>query len=116
MSLNNFNDEVFYSFVGKTVKTFRDKKDITQEALALLSGVKRSTIANIETGRQKIPLHVLVKICHALEIDLSDLIPNIEQFFNKKMSNVSYITIGDQTKAVDTAFETALINAMKELG
>lgn len=46
---------------------------MTQENLALESGISRSHIAMIETGKRDITLSALFKISRALTISLGDL-------------------------------------------
>ena len=47
---------------GKFVKGIRKKFDLTQEQLAVLVGVKRTTIANYELNNIKPSADVLVKL------------------------------------------------------
>ena len=47
---------------GKFVKSIRKKFDLTQEQLAALVGVKRTTIANYELNNIKPSADVLVKL------------------------------------------------------
>lgn len=66
----------FYVSVGDRVRGARTAARLTQADLARQLGLARSSIANIEAGRQRVPLHVFVAIAEALKADVSELIPD----------------------------------------
>jgi DNA-binding XRE family transcriptional regulator len=67
----------FYAAVGRQIARVRAGR-LTQEALALKAALTRTSIINIEKGRQQILLHTIVDISHALQVSISDLIPNTD--------------------------------------
>jgi transcriptional regulator with XRE-family HTH domain len=64
-----------YADAGKLIKTAREGKHMTQGRLAAMVGLSRTSITNIERGRQKILLHTLSEIADALGIPLAELLP-----------------------------------------
>jgi len=64
----------FYAAVGQRIARARTGK-ITQEALANRAALTRTSIINIEKGRQQVFLHTLIDIAHALDVPVMDLIP-----------------------------------------
>ena len=64
-----------YRFVGEQIKRRRKELGMTQADLADAIGQLRTSVANIEAGRQKTPLHVLYDISAALDISLKMLLP-----------------------------------------
>ena len=66
----------FYAAVGQRIAKARTGR-LTQEALAKKATLTRTSIINIEKGRQQILLHTLVDIAQALQISLTDLIPEM---------------------------------------
>jgi len=54
----------------RQILSLRRKKNLTQEQLAKLTGVKQSSIARIESGRHNTSLRLLEKIAEALETEL----------------------------------------------
>lgn len=48
---------------------------MTQSRLGAEAGVLRTSVTNIEAGRQRPPLHLLFKICAALGVETSTVIP-----------------------------------------
>ena len=67
----------FYAQFGERVRRAREGK-FTQTELAHQVGMSRGSIANIEVGRQRIPLHMLVVLARELEVDPSSLLPSAE--------------------------------------
>jgi transcriptional regulator with XRE-family HTH domain len=51
-----------YRIVGERIRDERKKLDITQDELAKEIGLTRTSITNVEKGRQKLLLHTLVQI------------------------------------------------------
>jgi transcriptional regulator with XRE-family HTH domain len=67
--------EDFYAHTGEKVRSARVGAGISQDVLAQRVGLTRSSIANLEAGRQRIALHLFVAICQALEKDVCELLP-----------------------------------------
>lgn len=64
-----------YVAVGRRLAMERDALGMTQGEVAALAGIGRTSIVNIEAGRQRVPLHTLVAIAAALGVPLSALVP-----------------------------------------
>src|SRR6516164_11463063 len=67
----------FYAAVGQRIAKARDGR-LTQEALAKKTALSRTSIVNIEKGRQQILLHTLVDIAQALQMPVAQLIPDTD--------------------------------------
>lgn len=67
--------EPVYQQIGGIIRALRRRADKAQGTLASQLGISRATLANIETGRQRILVHQLYAIAQALEVSLSDLLP-----------------------------------------
>ena len=65
-----------YQEIGQKLKTRRIQLKITQQDLADIIGLKRTSIANLESGRQCIPLGKLYELCHALDMQILDVLPS----------------------------------------
>lgn len=69
-------DEVtLYKTIGGRLKTRREQLGKSQAWLADRVGLLRTSITNIESGRQKLPLHTLYAVCVALDCELVDILP-----------------------------------------
>lgn len=64
-----------YSETGRLIRDTRKTKGITQGRLAATVGLSRTSITNIERGRQKLLLHTLSNIAEALGVEIHDLLP-----------------------------------------
>ena len=77
--------EHFYAEVGQRVRGFRTKLGLTQEQLgdSLSPPTTRVSIANVESGRQRILTHTLVQLATFLKVEPADLLPQkAESSFN----------------------------------
>ena len=72
MHMNNVDE--FYRNVGARVRIARKGK-MTQEELGSRIGLSRTSVTNLEKGRQRIPLHILVHIANLLDVAVDSLIP-----------------------------------------
>ena len=68
----------FYAVLGQRIHAARKSARVSQESLAISIGMSRSSVANIETGRQPVYIHALVRIAEQLGKSLSDLVPFAE--------------------------------------
>ena len=66
--------ERVYQQVGDRVADRRHELGITQEEFAERLGCSRASVANIETGRERLLLHRLVNIAAALRMPPSKLL------------------------------------------
>ena len=66
----------FYASVGGKVRLARVAADVSQELLAQRVGLTRSSIANLEAGRQRVALHLFFLIADALNKGVCELLPS----------------------------------------
>ncbi len=59
--------------VGMNIRLERVKRGISQEKLADLAGVARSTMGIIERGEQSPSIQTLAKVANALDVDIRKL-------------------------------------------
>jgi len=65
----------FYEELGRRVRKARIDSGISQASLAAALGLTRSSVANLEAGRQRIQAHSLVSVAAALSLDPQELLP-----------------------------------------
>lgn len=68
-----------YQQIGSAIASRRAAQKISQLTLATAVGLTRTSISNIEKGRQKMLVHTLIDIAEALELSPSALLPTKEQ-------------------------------------
>jgi DNA-binding XRE family transcriptional regulator len=69
----------FYRKLAERVRARREALGLTQAELAEKADVSRSSIANLETGRQAILVHQFVGLAKALELPWTELMPEIDE-------------------------------------
>lgn len=74
MDVAEVNVEPIYAAVGDRVKAARMEAGWTQQDLCGQIGLSRTSIANIELGRQRLLLHQVFLLADALSVSVSDLI------------------------------------------
>jgi transcriptional regulator with XRE-family HTH domain len=73
--VNLMSLEPLYRSIGAAIRAKRRQRDWTQEVLAKKLMISRGTLANIESGRQRILVHQLYALAAALELKPIDLLP-----------------------------------------
>lgn len=70
----------FYKEVGRRIleARLRRKPKLTQQGLADLVSLTRTSITNVEKGRQKFLLHTLADIARALQVEPASLLPETQ--------------------------------------
>lgn len=64
-----------YTALGGMIRARRSQMGMTQDELARWVGMTRTSVTNIERGRQKVQLDTLYDIAAALEVPARDLLP-----------------------------------------
>ncbi|WP_083415204.1 helix-turn-helix domain-containing protein [Massilia timonae] len=67
--------EGFYKQIGSSLRVAREERKMTQGELASAVGLSRTSLTNIELGRQRILVDQLVDLAEALHISVARLIP-----------------------------------------
>ena len=64
-----------YVEVGRTISKFRKELDLSQSQLAKQVGIGQPLIASIELGTRRVSLEDLLKVCEALHVSVTELLP-----------------------------------------
>jgi DNA-binding XRE family transcriptional regulator len=65
-------------YLGKRVKELRKSTGISQEVVAAILNITRTSICNIETGRQGLTAENVVMMCQLFKCTPNDIFPKIE--------------------------------------
>ena len=68
--------EAIYTRFGRELRRVRKQRKMTQDDLAQRVNLGRTSIVNIESGRQRVHLHTLVDLAEALEVSPTELLPD----------------------------------------
>ena len=64
--------------IGKAIRTLRARKGVSQEKLALETGIGRRYMSDIENGRRNVSLEIIKKLAEFFELSPSDFVKCIE--------------------------------------
>jgi transcriptional regulator with XRE-family HTH domain len=77
------DENTLYRLIGERIRDRRGDIKLSQEKLALQLNMSRTSIVNIEAGRQRAPVHVLWQIAEKLRTDLGLLIPKATEYIDQ---------------------------------
>jgi transcriptional regulator with XRE-family HTH domain len=101
-----------YQAIGAGVAEARKQRGIRQVDLATAVGLTRASVANIESGTQRIQVHTLIATAQALKLDPADL---ISQALKGGMPLVQPLPGGQREAALLTRRLTAARNHIDAL-
>jgi len=67
--------EPFYREFGELLRLARKAKRLSQADVALGVGLSRTSVANIERGRQRMSIHLLMDFARELDVEPCALLP-----------------------------------------
>lgn len=68
-----------YEKLGKKIAFLRKQKEnLNQELFGEMLGLSRTSIVNIEKGRQRLSIHKLLLISKVLEVEVSKLLEDVD--------------------------------------
>lgn len=79
MSADKIRAGALRRHIGTILRNRRLELGFSQEEVAWRAGVAQGSISNYEIARNDIPLTVLVRVCHALRVSPTDLLPFLAQ-------------------------------------
>lgn len=79
----------FYVELGARIRTCREELHLTQAELAEEIGISRTSLTNIESGRQRILVDQLVGLCKRLSVSATDLIPPNDERVKPRSSRLA---------------------------
>lgn len=69
--------------LGLAVRKFRQKRDLTQEALAYGAGLSLSTLARMETGANEPRISTIMRLAHELGVSAATLVGECETIMRR---------------------------------
>jgi transcriptional regulator with XRE-family HTH domain len=65
--------------IGKTIRTLREKLNLSQEAFADMAGLHRTYIGSLERGERNPSIETLSRVARALSVPLKDLFSGVDR-------------------------------------
>ena len=103
-----------YRHVGAAIRRYREARGMTQAQLASAVGLLRTSVVNLEAGRQRAPLHTLFPICAVLGIEAADLLPAVHAVLTEHQLILPIDGIDAVVPARTAAFVSGLLGDQQE--
>jgi DNA-binding XRE family transcriptional regulator len=67
--------------IGSRIKQLRrmQSPEMNQARLGRILGLTRTSVTNIESGKQKLTVDTLFKLCETFSVEVSDLVPKLSE-------------------------------------
>ena len=107
------NFDSLYSLIGERIRGARENAGLSQAKLAEKLKMSRTSVVNIEAGRQRLPIHVLWQIADEIGTEASLLIPRQSEYYEQAQPmSLDAETIEEIEKAAsgDSATRRDLMN------
>ncbi len=72
--------DILYRLIGERIRCARERAGLSQAKLADKLRMSRTSIVNVEAGRQRLPLHVLWYIAEEVGTEAALLIPQQSEY------------------------------------
>lgn len=68
-----------YALIGERIRSIREAQTprMSQEDLAQVLSLKRTSITNIESGQQRLTLEAIYRLCERFGLEVSDVVPAV---------------------------------------
>jgi transcriptional regulator with XRE-family HTH domain len=88
-----------YSLIGQRVRRIREMQNprMSQEELARILELKRTSITNVERGNQKLTLGALYRLCERFGLEIAELVPRVSDV---SLAEAQSIIIGGKSHEV----------------
>ena len=97
-----------YAVIGHRIRGIREAQSprMSQDDLAQLLELKRTSVTNIESGNQKPTIDTLYRLCAHFKLEIRDILPTLAEVQNLDERSV---TVGGQS--LDVGARTASVLA-----
>lgn len=102
-----------YIELGKKIREIRRRHGMKQDTLAEGVDLTRTSLANIEAGRQRTPLHVLYEISRVLGVSIAELLPKDDASDRKMPIDRVLKMVGLKDRAFIVSFKKSRIDRTK---
>jgi len=104
--------------VGQKIRQLRETQTgsrarLTQAELAEMIGLKRTSITNIERGNQKVPLHVLYRICEALRASIADVMPGTAEVQAQPETSLEEFSFASKAVEITPLVKQAVLERLR---
>jgi transcriptional regulator with XRE-family HTH domain len=109
----NFMDKYKEYDVGLRIRTLRKERNLSQEKLALLTGISPTYLGQLERNTKNPTLKTIEKICFALDISLKEFFDDADKPNNSQDSISKQISVLVSKESETT--KNAIITIIKQV-
>jgi DNA-binding XRE family transcriptional regulator len=75
------DEKKLFVLIGERIRQLRrmQSPQMNQERLGKLLGLTRTSITNIERGKQKLTVDTLFKLCEMFSVEVSEIVPTLSE-------------------------------------
>jgi DNA-binding XRE family transcriptional regulator len=90
------DEKKLFTLIGERIKQLRrtQSPQMNQERLGKLLGLTRTSITNIESGKQKLTVDTLFKLCEMFSVEVSELVPKLSDVV---VASAKQVVVGGQS-------------------
>lgn len=112
------DEQRLFKEVGQKIRQLREGQTggrgrLTQAELAEMVGLERTSITNIERGNQKVPLHILYRICEALRAPISDVMPPVAEVLANAEATLEEFSFASDTVGMTPLVKQAVLERLR---
>ena len=90
-----------YDYISIRMLQFRKAANLSQLELAEKVGLTRTSIVNMEAGRQRMPIHVLANIAEALGRNITEFFPDDNNALKYAPTELSILQLPNGAKILE---------------
>lgn len=101
--------------IGNRIRQIRHSKGVSQEELALVAGINRSFMGQLERGEKNATVKTIEKICIVLEVTLHEFFSFEQEIPNPQNETQIHIKVSSMLKQLDDKQAAQLLDIMKRI-
>lgn len=74
VQISTADTKELYKYFGAKIREARERTGLTQQEVATKAGLQRTSITNVEAGRQRTPIETMMKIADVLNTDFKEFL------------------------------------------
>ncbi|BAY08196.1 helix-turn-helix domain-containing protein [Calothrix sp. NIES-2098] len=110
--------DILYRLIGERIRCARERAGLSQAKLADKLHMSRTSVVNVEAGRQRLPLHVLWRIAEEVGTEAALLIPQQSEYHRETQPislNTEIIEEIEKAASGDPATRRVLTNFIEKV-
>ena len=91
---NDLDEKYLLKLIGESLATARRRKSINQDEIGARLNLSRTSISNIERGKQMTPISLIYQYCIEVGKDIHEILPSVNGVSSKKVNTTTIMVDG----------------------